>query len=109
MESVIYFCEICKKVVSPLDCWCVIDTARKTRHYECKVNCAPIIVPPPIPTPPPTNLEPFELEIKDESGESYIYTETVPEWAETYPRPTFFQRIKLWFQRPKGYSKVKTS
>jgi hypothetical protein len=111
MEPVL--CEICKKIVSPLDCWCVIDTRQKTRHYECKdtVNCKPKVKPPQ-PTPAPTSSEPapFEIEIPDEElPDSYMYTDSVPQWAEAYPRPSFLQRIKQWFTNSPGYTKVKTS
>ncbi len=35
--------------------------------------------------------------------------ERVPDWVEAYSRPSFFQRVKQWFQTPRGYIKVKTS
>ncbi len=109
MEPVL--CEICKKVVSPLNCWCVIDTRQKTRHYECKdsFGCKPPN-PRPETTPPLLDAAPFELDIPDEElPDSYIYTDSVPQWAEAYPRPTWLQRIKQWFFTPPGYTKVKTS
>ncbi len=107
MEPVL--CEICNKSVLPETCWCVIDTRNKIRYFECKVNCkppepVPVQAPEPAPQPPP-DPEPFEIDIPDDV---IIRTETVPEWAEDYPRPTFIQRMKLWFTRPSGYTKVKT-
>jgi hypothetical protein len=105
MEPVL--CEICNKSVLPETCWCVIDTRNKTRHFECKVNCKPSapLRAAPAAAPPEPDPEPFEIDIPDDV---IIRRETVPEWAEDYPRPTFIQRMKLWFTRPSGYTKVKT-
>jgi hypothetical protein len=104
-------CELCETKVSPLTCWCVIDTREKTRHYECKDtrSCKPKVkAPESAPVLAPASLEPapFEIEIPDDV---IIRTETVPEWAEAYPRPTWFQRIRQWFSTPAGYTKVKTN
>ena len=103
MEPVL--CEICNKLVSPEACWCVIDTQNKTRHFECKVSCKPKAKPPePAPAPEPV-LESFVIDIPDDV---IIRTEEVPEWAEAYSRPSWFQLIKQWFTVRSGYTKVKT-
>ena len=103
-------CCICKKVVSPLDCWCVIDTKTHSRQYECKKSCKLPTPPRPVPNPPPPPLEPFELEIVDEPE---IETEQEPvsvgDWANAYPRNSLLQRIRQWFTTPPGYTKVKIS
>lgn len=108
MEPVL--CDICKKVVSPLDCWCVIDTKTHSRQYECKKICTP----PPAPQPLSLPLEPFELEIEDgirdvEQVAQRIEEQRVTEWTEAYRRPGLFQRVRQWLQTPTGYTKVKTS
>jgi hypothetical protein len=120
-------CEVCEKNVPQITCWCVIDTKNKTRHFECKINCKPIPAPKSTPTIPPQTSTELELskqnlkekvkvkvnekekesEIRKES--TIVITETVPEWAEAYPRPNIFKRILYWFYVPDGYTKVKTS
>ena len=102
MEPVL--CEICKKVVSPLTCWCVIDTKTHKRVYECKEKC----VAPPPPPPPPPPLEPFEITIVNEIEHSNP-NDQVTEWSEAYARPSLLQLVRQWFQTPSGYTKVKTS
>lgn len=95
MTVVTCICRICETTVEANTCWCVIDSAKKTRHYECKKECRPKLKPP---QPPQSKEEetrrPLEIDVED--------------WSA--PRQTFF----TWIQDTIGfgtarYIKVKTS
>ena len=107
-------CEICKNIVLPIDCWCVIDTKTKIRVYECKTPCKKPVEPTPVSDEILVAQIQLELQSLEELG-SQIQAqlerneERVTEWTEAYVRPSFFQRVKQWFRTPSGYTKVKTS
>ena len=90
-------CSICESKVSPLECWCVIDTHTHTRKYECKKPC---VRPQPPPTAPP--VEVFEIEIEEPAP-------PVEDWVEAYARPSLLRRIVGFFTTEPVYTKVKTS
>jgi hypothetical protein len=94
-------CSICESKVSPLECWCVIDTHTHTRKYECKKPC----VRPRPPPPPPPPVEVFEIEIEEQPPSA----PPVEDWVEAYARPSLFRRIVGFFTTEPVYTKVKTS
>lgn len=90
MAAVHVYCKVCENQKDPNDCWCVIDTVKKTRHFECKVVCVKPAVSP-------------------ESEVRHPETLDVDEWSPAYPRQGIVTRVLNWFSIPSGYTKVKTS
>ncbi len=100
-------CEICKKNKDPDECWCVIDTGKKVRYFECKDKCK---APSPLVRHEPTSsasMEFFELDIVDEEDPSE--TVLVEDWI-VQPQRTWLQWMKdLMGIQGYRYVKVKTS
>ena len=92
MAAVYVYCKVCEHQKNPNDCWCVIDTVKKTRHFECKVVC---VKPAVIPEPSHEVRDPEDIQLE--------------EWSSAYPRQTIVSRVLNWFSTPLGYTKVKTS
>ncbi len=103
-------CEICKKKTIADECWCVIDTRKHIRYFECKVKCKPPAPPLPPPLPPSAPpMEPFELDIVDNEDEDPTETVLVEDWIAK-PRFKWIEWMKdLFGVQSYRYVKVKTS
>jgi hypothetical protein len=94
MNTVI--CGKCEHSVNVDDCWCVIDTKRKSRSYECKKEC--------LQRTSESKIEPIEIEIPSSMIET---AEPIADWVTAYATQGIFQQISNWFNHRSGYERVK--
>lgn len=100
-------CKHCEHEKDADECWCVIDTVKRERYFECKVSCITI----------PQRADRIGNGIRDleqkaeEIQEALVEIDTaVDDWMHRIPRKTWVEWFKSFFGLSEiRYIKVKTN
>jgi hypothetical protein len=91
------FCKHCEHEKNVDECWCVIDTRKKERYFECKVKCIVIV-----PRVAVADVDP-QVEKEYETRDALEIDTTVDDWMDRIPRQTWMD----WFKSLFGLSGIR--
>lgn len=107
-------CRHCENLKEQDECWCVIDTEKHIRYYECKTKCVNLNVASRL-SEEADRIEEGIADISEIAAklekELEQMEDKVSDWVERNASRTthegILQRFFSWFSTPRGYSKVK--